>query len=318
MCKKTDFDCPPAVFFVEEKIMEHKDSFAGYHPAVCLLYFLQTIIFSMLFTHPVCLAVSLLSSFSYSAVLGGKKTLKRGLALILPAAVLTAVINPVFSHQGVTVLAYLPGGNPLTLEAILYGAAAAMMLASAVCWFSCVGKVMTTDKIVFLFGRIIPSLSLLLSMTLRFVPRFTSQLRQVSAAQRGVGADISRGGVISKIKNGIHILSVTVTWALESSVVTADSMKARGYGLEKRTAFSVFRFEKRDRAALIFLAAAGLYIIAGAIFGGLKFQYYPSLKADWSVYSFTLFAAYLALCLTPLYLHAKEAVKWKRLLRKNC
>ena len=37
---------------------------------------------------------------------------------------------------------------------------------------------MTSDKLVWLFGRITPHLSLLLAMTLRFVPRFAAQARR--------------------------------------------------------------------------------------------------------------------------------------------
>ena len=83
-----------------------------------------------------------------------------------------------------TVITYLGTGNPLTLESILYGLAAAAMLVTVIGWFSCYNAVMTSDKFIYLFGRIIPSLSLLFSMVLRFVPRFKAQLKTVSAAQR--------------------------------------------------------------------------------------------------------------------------------------
>ncbi|MEG1317234.1 MAG: energy-coupling factor transporter transmembrane protein EcfT, partial [Oscillospiraceae bacterium] len=80
-----------------------------------------------------------------------------------------------------------------TLEAIVYGFASAALLASVMCWFSCYNAVMTSDKFVCLFGRIIPSLSLLLSMCLRFVPKFKAQIKEVSNAQRCVGRDASNG-----------------------------------------------------------------------------------------------------------------------------
>lgn len=35
---------------------------------------------------------------------------------MLPLLVITALINPAFSHQAVTILAYLPSGNPLTRD----------------------------------------------------------------------------------------------------------------------------------------------------------------------------------------------------------
>ena len=36
----------------------------------------------------------------------------------------------------------------------------------------------------YLFGKVIPAFSLLLSMTLRFVPRFTEQIKRVAEAQQ--------------------------------------------------------------------------------------------------------------------------------------
>lgn len=68
-------------------------------------------------------------------------------------------------------LFYLKTG-PVTLEAIVYGLVLASMLFISILWFSCYNKVMTTDKFVYLFGRVIPALSLVLSMVFRFVPRF--------------------------------------------------------------------------------------------------------------------------------------------------
>ncbi len=46
-------------------------------------------------------------------------------------------------------------------------------------WFSCYNKVMTSDKFIYLFGRLIPALSLILSMALRFVPGLTGQLKVI-------------------------------------------------------------------------------------------------------------------------------------------
>ena len=167
-------------------------------------------------------------------------------------------------HEGETILTYLPSGNPLTLESIVYGFAAAAMLAGVICWFSCYNAVMTSDKFVYLFGRVIPALSLVLSMTLRFVPKFKAQIRTVSGAQRCVGRDVSDGGILQRARHGMTILSILVTWSMENAIETADSMRSRGYGLPGRTAFSIYRFERRDRRMLLALLACGGYLAAGA------------------------------------------------------
>ena len=217
------------------------------------MYFALVLVFTMFFMHPVSLIISLACALSYAIYLNGKKAVRFSLMYILPMMLMAAIINPAFNHEGATILTYLPSGNPLTLESILYGLAAAVMLASVITWFSCYNAVMTSDKFVYLFGRIIPALSLVLSMTLRFVPKFKAQLHVVSEAQRCVGRDVSDGTMLQRLKNAITILSIMVTWALENAIETADSMKSRGYGLPGRTAFSIYRFDDRDKTALIWL-----------------------------------------------------------------
>ena len=106
------------------------------------------------------------------------------LLYMLPLLLMAAIVNPAFNHEGGTLLTYLPSGNPLTLESIVYGLAAATMLIAVIIWFSCYTEVMTSDKFVYLFGRIIPALSLVLSMTLRFVPKFKAQIKVVSEVQQ--------------------------------------------------------------------------------------------------------------------------------------
>ena len=294
--------------------MKNRDTFSGYHPIINFLYFALVLVFSMFFMHPVSLVISLVCAIAYNVYLNGRKALRFQLLYMLPVMAMAAIVNPAFNHEGATLLCYLPTGNPLTLESILYGIAAAMMLAAVITWFSCYNAVMTSDKFVYLFGRIIPALSLVLSMTLRFVPKFKAQFLVVSEAQRCVGRDTSTGSVLQRLKNAITILSIMVTWSLENAIETADSMKSRGYGLPGRTAFSIYRFDDRDRAALLWLGFCGFYIFAGWMAGALYWRYYPTMKgAALTPFTVSFQLAYLALCLTPVILNRMEDRKWTRL-----
>ena len=293
-----------------------RDCFSTYHPVVNFVFFAEVLGFSMFLLHPVCLVISLLCGAGYALCLNGRKAVGLCLKAVLPMMVFTAILNPIFSHEGITILTYLPSGNPLTLESVLYGLAAAAMLGAVVLWFSCFSAVITSDKFVYLFGRIIPALSLVLSMALRFVPRFGQQLRVVTRAQKCIGRDPSRGSLLHRIKCAGAILSVMVTWSLENGIDTADSMKSRGYGLPGRTAFSIFRFDKRDKQALIVLILLGAAVLAGAALEGLTWRYFPSVKWSTAPLSLAVLAAYGALCAFPIILSRKEARKWKA-LRSN-
>ena len=165
--------------------MKNKDAFSGYHPTISFLYFALVLLFSMCLMHPAYLLVSLLGAISYAVLLKGRKAIRFAVAGLLPMALLAAIVNVAFNHEGMTIVMYLPSGNPLTLESMYYGLAAAGMLASVVLWFSSYNEVMTSDKFVYLFGRVIPALSLVLSMALRFIPKFSAQMKTVSEAQDG-------------------------------------------------------------------------------------------------------------------------------------
>ncbi|MBQ2897004.1 MAG: energy-coupling factor transporter transmembrane protein EcfT [Clostridia bacterium] len=286
--------------------------FKNFHPLVNFIYFIFVIGFSCLFMHPVCLLISLLCSFAYSVMLKGKKAIKNNLIYMLPMIITMALINPAFNHEGVTILFYLPNDNPVTLESIVYGLAAAVMIVSVICWFSCYNEIMTSDKFICLFGKIIPGVSLVISMTLRFVPRFSAQLKVVTNAQRCMGKDISNGSIIKRAKSGLNILSIMTTWSLENAIETADSMKSRGYGIPGRTHFSIFTFDKRDKKALLAILMSGLYTLVGNLCSGMYFRYFPAIKpAEISLFSISVFAAYLLVCIYPIIIELWGVRKWK-------
>ena len=291
--------------------------FKTYHPIVNFVYFVFVIGFSCMFLHPVCLSISLVSGFAYSVMLKGKKQVKTNLIYMLPMIVAMALINPAFNHEGVTIIDYLPSGNPLTLESIIYGLCAAIMIVSVICHFSCYNEIMTSDKFIYLFGKIIPAMSLIISMTLRFVPKFASQLKVVINAQRCMGRDVSNGSIIKRAKSGLNILSIMTTWSLENAIETADSMKSRGYGVPGRTAFSIFIFDKRDRKALICIFLLGIYTLVGNLMGGMYFNFFPYLRmADASFFNVSVFVAYLLLCSSPIIIEIREVRRWKALRSK--
>jgi len=160
-------------------------------------------------------------------------------------------------------------------------------------------------------------MSLIISMTLRFVPKFASQLKVVTNAQKCMGRDVSNGSIIKRAKNGLNILSIMTTWSLENAIETADSMKGRGYGVPGRTAFSIFTFDKRDKKALVCIVILGIYTFIGSLTGAIDFSFFPSMKtADVSAFGISVFAAYLLLCICPIMIEIWEVRKWKALRSK--
>ncbi|MCB2310894.1 energy-coupling factor transporter transmembrane protein EcfT [Clostridium tagluense] len=290
------------------------DSFSTFHPVINFSYFTSVLLFSMFFIHPIFLGIALICSFTYSIMLKGKSALKFNLIYMLPLLVFMAIINPAFNHEGVTIIFYLKNGNPITLESILYGVMSAGMFISVILWFSCYNVVMTSDKFIYIFGKIIPALSLIFSMVLRFVPRYKQQIKIISNGQKCIGRDISQGNIIKRAKNGIKILSIMTTWALENAIETADSMKSRGYGLTKRSSFSIFHFDDRDKITLTVLSSLIIYIFIGMVMGQNTMRFFPSMKIkNITFFSITIYISYFILCILPVIINIAEVIKWKHI-----
>ena len=286
--------------------------FSRYHPLVTFIYFLFAILLTCVNFNPIFVGISFFSAFICCGVFKGKKTLLKNLVFMPFLFILVAAINPAFNHRGITVLTYLPSGNPLTLESICFGFMAAGMLLSVMLWFSCFNEIMTSDKIIYISGRIIPSLSLIFSMTLRAVPRFSEQFKRVSRAQKCVGRSMTEGGIFKRIKNGISMFSIMITWSMENAIETADSMKARGFGTSRRTAFSIYTFTKRDKSVLLLMLLLGAYIAFGKISGVFEFSCFPYLEMkEFSLMTIPFYAAELCFMLIPAVIEIMEFRRWK-------
>lgn len=288
------------------------DTFSSCHPILNFGFFIIVMAFCMLFMQPVYLGICLFAAFFYSVYLNGARGLRFNLALALPMIILGTLFNPLFNHEGATILWYFPSGNPLTLEAINYGLASSVMIAAVILWFSCYNAIMTSDKFIYLFGRLIPSISLIFSMVLRLVPKFKNQAKVIINGQKCIGRDPMNGNFKQRLQNGVRIISILTTWALENGIETADSMRARGYGLKGRTSFSIFRFDSRDKSIAVVMLIMLVVTFVPIAVGSVYVTYYPlTIVNETTVFSVLNYIAFGILCFLPLLLDLVEDIKWR-------
>ncbi len=266
--------------------------FKGYHPVVNFIYFIFILAFSILCLHPFCVLINLVCSVSYLIIMDRRK-----LNFVIPLIVIMSIIYPLHNHEGLHILAYFPDGNPLTLESVVYGLLRALSISNIICWCISFFSVMTTDKLIYLSGRLSPAVSLFFSMILRFFPRLFAQARKVVTAQRCIGHDIYSGSVIKRIKAFKNIFSIMITWSVENSIDISDSMKARGYGVVRRTSYSLYSFHKRDIYALAVIMILGLYDFWLLSSDKINYYYFPSMFFSTGQSHF--FMGYLILCMIP-------------------
>lgn len=290
-----------------------KDVFSGYHPAINFAFLCIAVFFSLMVQHPLWILVSIAAAGGYAVLLGGRKAVRFMLTFTLPIILLTALLNPIFVHQGATILGYL-GDNPVTLEAFIYGMTRGLMFGAGILWFYCYQHLMTGDKFMYLFGKAAPAGSLIFSMVLSFIPRFHARLKIVSDAQKSMGKDVSQSGVAEKLKNGILILSIMTTWSLENAIDTSDSMKSRGYGLKNRSSYKPYRLDRRDALAGTAMGLLALLALAATILGFNAFRCYPTVMTNPASLAGGMFlAGYALFAFSPVLLNIAEALKWKHI-----
>ena len=294
----------------------NNDAFSSLHPAVNFVFFLGAICFGVTIQHPAYIAAGFLGAVSYYLLLHGKKGLKTVFGL-LPVFVILTAVNPLFNNQGERVLFHI-FGRPYTFEALLYGMAIASLLVSMLMWFGCYNAVMTSDKFTCLFGNIIPSLSLLFVMVLRMVPNLIRKASQISGARKSVGKGAGEQSTKKeKLNDGMNVLSALTSWALESSVMTADSMRSRGYGTAKTSSFNIYHMTASDFIVFaVMLITAGAVIFASTL-GGTKAVFTPEFYiAPLTGINAAGFSAYCVFLLIPTALHIKEDIQWHILRSK--
>lgn len=286
--------------------------FEDFNPLAAALYFAAVCGISMFCMNPVLLTVSLIGALSLFFIRNGSTHTKAHIfALLMFCA--AALVNPIFSHNGVTVL-FIMNNNPVTAEAFIYGVCAAVMITASFYWFYSFTQIMTSDKLLYIFGLFSPKIALILSMAIRFVPMFSRQHKRVKDAQRALGL-YSDDNIIDSLKGNLRIFSVMVTWALENGIITADSMASRGYGCGRRSRFAPFSLKKCDIAFICATVLLFLLTLIGT--HDIAFTCYPSVSlSSAGVFGNIGYISYTALVLLPTFIDIAEAVRWKYLISK--
>ena len=311
-----------------------RDEFSRYHPVVNLIFYLLVLGTTMFQMSVGLVFISLFSAVVYFFMLKKTEGLKY-CAVVVGIIIVSAIINPLFSHKGGTLLFYLFTGNPVTLESIIYGLISAIIIGAMLLWFSTFNQVMGVERILGAIGKVLPNVSLLITMIMRFIPQYIRHQRKVSMVnkvnKRNYGEKINllnrektekenvieackkqkkKNGIdkiIDNIKEGSRTFSITTTWALENSIYTADSMKARGFGTGRRTNYSNYKFQKRDYLLIGWLVILWLVVVFSLEREKVYTYYYPFIQVKNNV---VVYLIYGLLCLTPVLINVKEEIRW--------
>lgn len=290
----------------EDKIMT---GFERFHPVVLFFYYVCVLLFAMFSVHPLILLAVLAGGVFFFGMMTPFRNLAKDLIYYFFLFLLIMLVNPLFSHNGVTILFFM-NDNPVTLEAFCVGAATAAMITGVMFWCKAYQKILTTDKILYLFGKASPKLALVLSMAMRYLPLLKDQMRTIHQTQKTMGM-YTQESAADRLLGNIRSFDSLLTWSLEHAVDTADAMKARGYGLRGRTNFSLFRFRREDGVVLAAMAILALCITVSFLGGQYDFSYYPAImKIKTKVWDLLCYGLVFLFMLLPGLLEVKENIQW--------
>ena len=290
--------------------------FESCHPAVNFIFFAAALYGTVCFNHPVFLAIAYVSAFAYSVRRCGKRAAAFNLCL-LPLILAFGLYYSSYHHFGVTVLRQNFIGNNLTVESFVHGTVTGLRAAAVCMWLSCLFRVVSSDKVLYLFGRVSPRLSLFFTILLRFIPRIGREARKINLAQKGIGRGSNQGNLFRRLVNCLRMFSMLITWMISALVLESDSMRSRGSLLRGRTAFSIYRFDNRDRAFVTALFSGITLTAMGAILGATTMFYNPRIiwKPLENLSAVTA-VGYAALCLLPMGLEFWTEYRFHRARRE--
>jgi len=250
---------------------------------------------ALLFDSPLVLGAVCVSALAVGTASGVERSLVRALLLALPFALVIALLNPLVTRNGLTVIARLGeapvlGRVDVTLEALVYGCVLGLRALALILCCALYTAVVDPDEVLRLFRRVSFRSALTATLATRMVPVLQRDGRRMADAQRcRPGAAPSRVALVRAVAAG----------ALDRAVDVAAALEVRGYGTARRPPRVRAPWSRHDRAFAVVVAALLALTLAARLAGAAGFDAYPLVQGEWGAGTWGLAAALVALPLLP-------------------
>ena len=245
--------------------------------------------------NPIVLGAALVAVIAAGLAARVGPQLRRAAWIAVPLALTIALINPLVSREGLTVIARFGkvltlGELDVTLEATVYGLVLGLRALVLILAFALYSAAVDPDDVLRLFRRVSFRSALTATLATRMVPVLARDARRLADAQRCRPArPAPRLALVRAVASG----------ALDRSLDVAATLEVRGYGVARRPPRAPRPWSRHDLA--FGAAAAGMVaLVAGAAIAGVAaVTPYPALHIDAGAAELVLAAALLALALAP-------------------
>ena len=277
---------------------------ASYNPRVLFVYFFAVVFIPMFCQNPIIISLSLLGGVVSCVFSRSLRGIRPHLYFALLFTV-SAIINPLFYHNGVTVLFFI-NNNPITLEALFYGLTASGMIVAVIYWFRLFTFYFTGDKLLYLLGFVSPKISLVISMAIRFVPLFVNQAK-INNSQKALG--LYRGQHFDTVRGKVRYFPPPLG-------IKRDNHRRRWRPVRHYKTQLLFPYVLEKGFFLLSVLLFG-FTLSAVLAGALDFNFYPEILPPKTIpLSAAAYLSYFLLVALPVLFEAGERIKWKYLVSK--
>jgi len=284
------------------------------HPAVYVIYYLLLVILAFLYNDPYYMISFLICVSALIMLQGISREFKNVIQFFIPMSLLIIILNPLVAQVGTTRI-YVLGSYFITLEALVYGILMSLSLLIILLLFASYNRAVSYQEMLYLFSKRFTHISMIIVMAMRFIPLLSYRLTEVNKISRFNQENQGNQKIesrVDKIKKTAQMLAVVVSWSLEESMLTAKSMKARGYGIMKRTSYLSYKLRKIDYLFILVISATTLICTMGLANGFGRIEIYPTLHFSVHESMFNpYYFSFLILLLPLIYLEFKERLIWR-------
>lgn len=289
------------------------------HSLAAGLYFGALLTASLVYQHPLPLAVLGLAAFAGLVVTRGWAQAARPLHALVPVAAAVVCLNALLVRAGTTIIWdpgwYWPlfGRVQVSLEAVCFGVVMALRLAVVWLAFLLYDRLTEHDRAFAFLAARMPRTALTVLVALRLLPVLAADFRSVEEAHAARGLSLGDGSVAARFRGYAVVLAGMLVLALERSLEMAEAMHARGFGSGRRTHLPE-RWAGRDcfavGGAVLVLGGLGYGLFSGAA----RVGFYPLLEGFYreNLWTVAMLTAAGGLLLPLWYWGVEHWPSWRR------
>lgn len=257
----------------------------------------------VLFENPIVLAATLAATFVIARRCRVTGEVLLAVALAAPLALLSALINPIVSQQGLTVLVAgvrlpLVGTFDVTREAVNYGLILGLRAIAVFAICALYVNSVDSDELLRLLRRRSARTAITASLAVRFVPVL---------ARDGVRLAEARECRPGPKPGAASVVRAMFSRSLDRAGDAALALETRGYALARPLRAERRAWKTADSAVALSALLVTSLLVAGRILGLAVFEDYPLTEIGLAPKDLAFAAAVTLAAVAPLFVVRKES-----------